>query len=600
MPDFYIQRIIARGTEKQASSIELIPGLNIICGPSDTGKSYVLEILDYLFGSDRVPVDIKHGYDSFAMVIQTAKGTVTVTRDVEDGEKTTTAEVSSSDDRIESGTYRIKTGKRNLNDDLWLKIIGIKEHHNIVSNQKGDTRRFTLRSFIHTMLVKEEQIIQRESILLPQQKTASTAYLSGLYFLMTGDDFDGINPRVQKAIKEARKQAIISYIQTKIASIEERKKELSGKIPGITFTDIKKKTQEIVSEIQDTEKRITNAIEQSKQLLDEIYSVSDQITECEHLLDRQKALKSQYLSDIRRIGFIVDGGLKLENVPRLQQCPICHNDIDSKGTPAQNYREASEAELTSIKLRIKDVLVSENEIVQEIERLQSQLNDLMSRREKTEGLIHNQLKPKLKELTQAFQSFQYSVEIEKEKTLLEQDETALKAELFQKETEKTDSDTGFDIKTHFTPDIMSVIDSSLKEMLADCNFDLFRSVWFDVRSAFDVVIDGKTKGSYGKGYRAFINSIVSLSFLKYLSEQGKYNPGLLAIDSPILSLKEAGNEKASDTMKASLFSYLVNHQRFGQLIILENDIPDIDYKDANIIRFTKNKRTGRAGLLYEV
>ena len=108
MPDFYIQKIIARGTEKQASSIELIPGLNIICGPSDTGKSYVLEILDYLFGSDRVPVDIKHGYDSFAMVIQTAKGTVTVTRDVEDGEKTTTAEVSSSDDRIESGIYRIK------------------------------------------------------------------------------------------------------------------------------------------------------------------------------------------------------------------------------------------------------------------------------------------------------------------------------------------------------------------------------------------------------------------------------------------------------------------------------------------------------------
>ena len=407
MPDFYIQRIIANGTDKQVSSIDLIPGLNIICGPSDTGKSYVLEILDYLFGSDRVPVDIKHGYDSFTMVIKTSKGTVTVKRDVENGEKTTTAEVSSSDDRIESGTYKTKTGKRNLNDDLWLKIIGIEEHHNIVSNQKGDTRRFTLRSFIHTMLVKEEQIIQRESILLPQQKTASTAYLSGLYFLMTGEDFDGINPRVQKAIKEAQKQAIIKYIQTKIASIEERKKELSGKIPGITFIDIKKKTQEIVAEIQDTENRITKAIGQSKQLLDEIYSVSDQITECEHLLDRQKALKSQYLSDVRRIGFIVDGEVKIGNVPRLQQCPICHNEINSDDTASHSYREASEAEFTSIKLRIKDVIVSENEIAQEKERLQSQLSDLMSRREKNESLIQNELKPKLKELTQAFQNFQY-------------------------------------------------------------------------------------------------------------------------------------------------------------------------------------------------
>ena len=52
-------------------------------------------------------------------------------------------------------------------------------------------------------------------------------------------------------------------------------------------------------------------------------------------------------------------------------------------------------------------------------------------------------------------------------------------------------------------------------------------------------------------------------------------------------------------MKASLFSYLVSHQKYGQLIILENDIPDINYKDANVIRFTKNNNVGRAGLLYD-
>lgn len=96
-----------------------------------------------------------------------------------------------------------------------------------------------------------------------------------------------------------------------------------------------------------------------------------------------------------------------------------------------------------------------------------------------------------------------------------------------------------------------------------------------------------------------MNTVLSLAILKYLSEHGRFNPGLLTIDSPILSLKEAGNEKASDSMKASLFSYLVSHQKYGQLIILENDIPDIDYKDANVIRFTKNNNVGRASLLYD-
>lgn len=597
MPDFYIERITARGIGKQESAIDLIPGLNIICGPSDTGKSYVLEILDYLFGSDQVPVDVKHGYDTFEMTIKTTNGTVTVKRRVADGGKTTTAEVVSSDSRIERGTYKTKSGKPNLNEDLWLKIIGVNDHHSIVGNQKGDLRRFTVRSIIHTMLIKEEQVIKRDSILLPRQKTAAPAYIAALYFLMTGEDFNGITPRIEKAIKEARKQAVISYIQSKLTSIGERKKELNSKVSGVTLAQIEQNAQAIITEIQQTEESITVSIGQSQKLLQDIYSVSDQIAECEHLLDRQKALKTQYASDIRRLGFIVDGDLKLESIPKLQQCPVCHKEIEIKDDPS--YMEASEAEFTSIKLRMKDVIVSEKEISQEKVTLQKQLNGLLSQREEVENLIQNELKPKLKELTRALQVFQYSVELEKEKSMLDQDETTLKADLFQKEMEETTSDTGFNIKSHFTPNITSVIDNDLKSMLTECRFDSFGSVRFDVKNAFDIVIDGKTKYSYGKGYRAFLNTILSLTVLKYLSEHGQFNPGLLAIDSPILSLKEAGEEKASDTMKASLFSYLVSHQNYGQLIILENDIPEIDYRGANVIRFTKNNNVGRAGLLYD-
>lgn len=38
---------------------------------------------------------------------------------------------------------------------------------------------------------------------------------------------------------------------------------------------------------------------------------------------------------------------------------------------------------------------------------------------------------------------------------------------------------------------------------------------------------------------------------------------------------------------------------YGQLVILENDIPGINYRDANEIRFTKYNNVGRAGLLYD-
>jgi len=41
--------------------------------------------------------------------------------------------------------------------------------------------------------------------------------------------------------------------------------------------------------------------------------------------------------------------------------------------------------------------------------------------------------------------------------------------------------------------------------------------------------------------------------MEYLAEYGKYAPGFLIIDSPILSLKEVGDDQASDTMKSGLF-----------------------------------------------
>jgi len=85
--------------------------------------------------------------------------------------------------------------------------------------------------------------------------------------------------------------------------------------------------------------------------------------------------------------------------------------------------------------------------------------------------------------------------------------------------------------------------------------------------------------------------------MEYLTDKGKYAPELLIIDSPILSLKEKEDGVASDTMKAALFQYLLDNQSHGQVIIVENDIPDLDYSSANVIQFTKDESYGRYGFL---
>jgi len=116
----------------------------------------------------------------------------------------------------------------------------------------------------------------------------------------------------------------------------------------------------------------------------------------------------------------------------------------------------------------------------------------------------------------------------------------------------------------------------------------------------DIIVNGKKKSSNGKGYNAYFNSVVAIVLSRYMKKKAKYPTNFLVLDSPILSLKEMKTKKPSETMRNSLFKNIVDNQDGIQTIIIENEIPDIDYKNSNIIQFTKEKNNGRYGFLLDV
>ena len=85
-----------------------------------------------------------------------------------------------------------------------------------------------------------------------------------------------------------------------------------------------------------------------------------------------------------------------------------------------------------------------------------------------------------------------------------------------------------------------------------------------------------------------------------MEEKAKYSPNFLVLDSPILSLKEKQSKKPSETMRNTLFENIISKQNGIQTIVIENEIPDIDYRGVNIIHFTKEKDYGRYGFLMDV
>ena len=119
---------------------------------------------------------------------------------------------------------------------------------------------------------------------------------------------------------------------------------------------------------------------------------------------------------------------------------------------------------------------------------------------------------------------------------------------------------------------------------------------------FDIEVNGGKKATkHGKGYRAFLNTVVALMFRKYLCNDAKYNPGLLIIDTPLLGLDQGVDDAAPESMRTALFTYFMNHQDEGQVVVIENldHIPNLNYEEsgANIITFTKGRSKGRYGFL---
>lgn len=58
MSSLFLKRLAFLGPNRPPASITLAPGLNVICGASETGKSFIVESIDFMLGGGDPPRDI--------------------------------------------------------------------------------------------------------------------------------------------------------------------------------------------------------------------------------------------------------------------------------------------------------------------------------------------------------------------------------------------------------------------------------------------------------------------------------------------------------------------------------------------------------------
>lgn len=584
---FYIKKVGLAG-QLGDSSLDLSTGLNVVVGSSNTGKSIIVECIDYALGDKDYNIELS-GYDSVYVVLSHERGDVKVVRKL----GVTNVNIESSNPLVPSGTYPIKKKSGNKKnepflDDFLLTLNDVKPRQDIIISKDWGKQNFTFRTCLSSFIVKQENIIRRESPFLPLNNSAQPAFKSGLLYLWTGENFLNDNDKDNMRIRRARKSAVEIYVSSLLETIKSRRDELIVKA-SLDPEQIETKIEETLQEISENEQKLNSLFEANRGLSQDIIELDDQISECENLLIKYEALKTQYEADSKRLQLVIEGEMHEESEDEMV-CPFCSGRLEK--SVKESCAEAASKELLKLAPKVKDLQEASESLSQNKQTFIKQRDELKGQKAVILKQINQEVKPLIAKLKKDLAAYKVSIEDAKEAKMLLEQEKLYEDKIKELEVGLKDENTTFDVMSKYTT-IIEKLTAEYNRLLTLGNYKHNNSAIFE---AFDFVIDGKHKRTQGQGYRAYLNGLAVYALYNCLQNEGVYPMPFLVMDSPIQSLVENNNIAEEESMKLGLFKCLKETPADKQVIVIENSLPTrLDYSSVNLLYFTKDEETGRYG-----
>lgn len=583
--------------EKGTSTIDFGTNLTVIAGPSNTGKSYIYKSIKFLFGGE-APFKKNIGYDTFELLIDTANGTIKLTRKI----GSNTIHVESSNSKIASGDYFSTRKDSDLVvsiNDVLLAVIGMSKNIKIPKNKDGIMIAFTWNMLMQLFMYDEDHMDRESSILIGKSYATATSVIAAIDYLISQRNFDEFSKENTEREQKKIVSALTNFIDKKQTEFETESKEIkilfgNNEINEETIQNLK---TELLTQFNLISTKLSNNISLIQEKSIKLSSLNDKELKLATEIEQFKELASQYQSDIARLSLIYESNELIGKKARKTHCEFCHSEIEIK--PNTNIKEAAKAELkiTSINLKelqntIETLENSRNQITRQIAKLENEKQEI-------EITINSDLKPqqteistKLDLLTNASLYLQYE---EINKTLLEDKDTIINN---SKATSK------FEPKELLPDDFYTEITNNFLKISKSSNYVPSNTASFN-KKTFDIIFNDEEKKENGKGYRALFNSFLIFAFKEYLYKHAKINPHFYFLDSPLKGLSLRDKDKANDenNVRLGLFSYLSKYNDDDQIIIIENtddhELCDIaeDGEKIKVIKFTQEKGNGRYGFL---
>lgn len=608
---YYIKeiKITSEGDDKETvvSVLPLQPGLNIVCGPSNTGKTHVLDCVDFLLGGDARRLYKKElKIKGVALIVNCDGAELSMYRELAEETKSDII-VSSNVDGIYSGTYTANnqpTKEKDTIGSLWLRLMGIDDEVKIIKQiEDAQWQRLTARTFYHMFVINENRISGENSILksgTTWTKNIPVPTITSLIYLLTEQNYiaPGEKQQTPSTTIKIKRAAAKQIVDGSVAAIKEKESLGIQEEDTRSAMEIQQEIDTLLEEISAAEDSLKQTTEHDEEVSQLIIKLNSSIAESTVLKGRYDALRTRYESDMRRLTFVAEADIHRDSIQKLDRCPFCNGELPKEKT--QSCLEAAIAEADKIEMRIRDLQSADEALSAEIERLQKKRDMYVHEQQQVQASIRGELRPQVDRMRERLVIYTAALERAKAKEMVKYFSEVLNDQLLKLHDEDGDLNVNFDVRARIREVLQKPLEKHLTEILEKCKYENYTGSRFD-EELCDVVVNGSEKMSQGQGFRAFLNTVMALAVQEVMNEFNLHKTHLLVMDSPILSLKERGEdigtEITSDSMRGALFQYMIDHEDDRQTIILENTIPALDYKNANVIRFTRTVGEGRYGLI---
>lgn len=607
------------GPGKEAVEFPFKSGFNILYGSSDTGKTFLVEAIDFMLGAgdDLRDIPERVGYESILLGLNAHGRDYTVQRSMNkgafrlyDGLLTEIPNDPKAGTKLSAG----HSSKNYNNLSNWLlQKIGLDGKDILYSKEKGTLKSLGFRALAHLSVIAYPRITTNKSPILTGQWLEATREYSVFRLLLTGLDDSSITDETEvpnDAEPEiVRKPLTADAIAQMISDYEDELGKVTDNPDGLDKQkdSINGDIDELQGTIRAMEGKINTTTKQRREIYETYARMVARHNEIVELLDRFRLLDEQYTNDLKRLAAIQQSG-RFFVLLEPMTCPLC-------GAPAEGQRhdaacdgnvdavtQAAEAEIAKIKLLQSELhetvnsLSTENAgVVQEVAQLGVELKGYQQQ-------IDNALSP---DFAQARE--QYTELIEKRAQIVQAIALRNRIKAMQrrldeptkpvKKKKAVAEEESPEVAQYISTSVLRDFSITVGEILQEWHFPSATDVYFDDKTK-DVVIGGRQRGSRGAGLCAITYSAFVLALFEYCRSRNMPHPGFVILDSPLIAYKEPvpddENISASD-LKPRFYEHLEKFAGSQQVFVIDNTDPPAEYATKGI-HFTANEKYGRYGL----